>query len=151
MQSVALAPPLWAATLRSLRRLTRMAATALALAVGLNGVTVPAPGDSLRPAATVRPLAGIDVAHLAVDDPPAGTVAVGPGHTAAITWAPDAGATTVDSAARHPHTVWTAPATGVPPRDLDRDAASARVDAAPVVAPADPGRQSVARRGPPRA
>ncbi|MFE9692583.1 hypothetical protein [Micromonospora sp. NPDC005806] len=155
MQSVALTPPLWAATLRSLRRFTRMAATALVLAVGLNGLAVPAPGESLRPAATVRPPAGVEIAQGAIDalagPPLTGSVAAGHGLGATITWAPDAGVTTVDSPTRQLRAASTAPATGVPSRHLDRDAVSPRVDAAPVLPPADPGRESVARRGPPRA
>ncbi|RNM00872.1 hypothetical protein EFE23_04270 [Micromonospora solifontis] len=142
---------MWGATLRSLRRLTRMAATALVLVVGLNGLTAPVPADPFRPVSTVRPLADLRVAP-GPADAPAGPLL--PGSSAATGWTttitPADGAGTADSRTRHPRVGSTAPAAGVPARHIDSGGAAARTTAA-VAAPADPGPGSVTRRGPPRA
>lgn len=157
MQPVAFASPVWGATLRSLRRLTRMAATALVLVVGLNGLTAPVPADSLRPVSTVRPLADLRIAPATVHAPAGLPLAdafdvsgsldvLGPAVTSA---ARTGGADTADSPTRARFGS-TAPAAAVPARHIDSDGPAARTTAAAGV-PADPGRESVTRRGPPRA
>ncbi|MFG2053880.1 hypothetical protein ACGFI9_07580 [Micromonospora sp. NPDC048930] len=153
MQSVAFAPPVWAATLRSLRRLTRMAATALVLVVGLNGLTAPVTADPLGPVSTIRPPAHLQVSAAApAGRSVAGSVDARPGRGAtSVAWAAGAGASTADSAHRLPRATSTAPTTGVPARQADPDVATSPADAAAVVPAADPGRDPVARRGPPRA
>ena len=66
VQLVAFAPPIWAATLRTLRELTRLAVTALVLVVGAGGVAAaPDTTTALRPTvvtsrvAELRPDAGV--------------------------------------------------------------------------------------------
>lgn len=152
MQSVAFAPPVWAATLRAVRRLTRMAATALVLVVGLNGLTAPVSADPLGPVSAVRPLAGPRVSQGSVDASAilslAGPVDAGwePSATTAR-WASEA----AGSATRHPRVVPTTPTAGIPSRPVEPEAAAPRPDAAILAHSTDPGRESVTRRGPPRA
>ncbi|MFI5486784.1 hypothetical protein ACIBXA_15245 [Micromonospora echinaurantiaca] len=57
MPSVASARPMWSVTLRALRAMTRLAATALVLVVGLGGVTAAAATEPATTAAQLRPLA----------------------------------------------------------------------------------------------
>ncbi|MGW5671562.1 hypothetical protein [Micromonospora sp. NPDC003776] len=157
MQPVAFASPVWGATLRSLRRLTRMAATALVLVVGLNGLTAPVPADPFRPVSTVRPLADLRIPPATVHAPAGLPLAdafdvsgsldvLGRDSTSA---ARAGGADTADSPTRVRFGS-TAPAAGVPARHVDPDGPAARTTAA-VAAPADPGRESATRRGPPHA
>ncbi|MCW3839951.1 hypothetical protein ONA70_07555 [Micromonospora yasonensis] len=154
MHPVAFAPPVWAATLRAMRRFTRMAATALVLVVGLNGLTAPVPADPLRPVSTVRPPAGPQVSQGPVDAPTALSLA-GPADAApalsamTVVWASEAGVTTADSATLRAAS--TAPATAAPSRHVEPQAAMVRPAAAVVAPSADPGRESATRRGPPRA
>ncbi|WP_141714951.1 hypothetical protein [Micromonospora rhizosphaerae] len=65
MQFEALAPHFWAAMLRTLRKLTRLAVTALVLAVGLGAVATPPTTTALRPAVVTS-----RVAELRVDRSP---------------------------------------------------------------------------------
>ncbi len=144
-KSAVVASPVWGATLR------RVAATALVLVVGLDGLTAPVSADPLRPVSTIRPPADLQVA---VDAPAglsvAGSVAAGSGLCATtVAWATGAGATTADSPHRLLRAASTAPTSGVPSRQAD--AAPSRPDATAVLPTTDPGRESVARRGPPRA
>jgi hypothetical protein len=155
VQSVAFAPPVWATTLRAVRRLTRMAATALVLVVGLNGLTGPVSADPLRPVSAVSPLADLQVSPGPVDAPAARSLA-GPVEAASkpsaatVGWTSEAGVT-IDSPTRHPQAVSTAPTSGIPSRHVEPEAATARPNAALATPSADPGRESIARRGPPRA
>ncbi|MFG2099426.1 hypothetical protein ACGFJ5_02385 [Micromonospora echinaurantiaca] len=57
MPSVASTRPLWSVTLRALRAMTRLAATALVLVVGLGGVTATVATEPATTAAHLRPLA----------------------------------------------------------------------------------------------
>ncbi|MDO3701478.1 hypothetical protein Q3W71_07260 [Micromonospora sp. C28SCA-DRY-2] len=57
MPSVASAHPLWSVTLRALRTMTRLAATALVLVVGLGGLTAGTATEPATTAAQLRPLA----------------------------------------------------------------------------------------------
>lgn len=153
VQSVAFAPPVRVAALRGLRLFTRMATTALVLVVGLNGLTAPAPADPLSPVSAVRAPAVFRITPGPVDAPadlpPAGSPGAATRTASTVAWA---GAGTADSPAPHPHPRLgsTAPATGVPARHVDADRTVART-VATVVPPADPGRESGSRRGPPRA
>ncbi|PWU62468.1 hypothetical protein DLE60_00145, partial [Micromonospora globispora] len=72
MQLVAFAPPIWPATLRTLRKLTRLAVTALVLVVGAGGVAAaPDTTTALRPTvvtsrvAEPRPDAGVGTERVA--------------------------------------------------------------------------------------
>ncbi|MFU8870910.1 hypothetical protein [Micromonospora sp. SL4-19] len=161
MLLVAFAPSLWAATLRTVRDLTRVAVTALALVVGLNGLAAaPADAGTLGPAAPARPVTGpaapAPVDGLAITIPSttsdAGPVA-GSASTATTTspaevrlTAPDA-----ESTAGQPRPAAMPPALGVSPRHADHDAAPPPAGTAFVVPAGDPGREPIARRGPPRA
>ncbi|MFI7425956.1 hypothetical protein ACIBPB_03115 [Micromonospora sp. NPDC049836] len=153
MLAVAFTPPLWATTLRSLRRLTRMAATALVLAVGLNGLAAaPAGADPVRPAATSRPVADL---RLAPAGPDLRTVryaaavdSAGPGTATPATGALVPGA---NAAARDLRATSAGPAVRVPAHRSTPEVASPPAQAGPAVPPTDPGRSTVARRGPPRA
>ncbi|MFR9775848.1 hypothetical protein ACL02O_07275 [Micromonospora sp. MS34] len=156
MQPVAFAPPLWAVTLRSLRRLTRMAATALALVVGLNGLAAPVTADPLRPVSTFRPLAGVQVTHEPLGVPASlalrNAVAAGRGPSlTAVAGVSRVGPGTVDSPTRHPQVPSGAPAADVPARHVDSAASAVRATTTAAAPPADPGREPVTRRGPPRA
>ena len=66
MLLVAFAPRLWAATLRTLRELTRLAMTALVLAVGLGGGAAASATTALQPTVVTS-----RVAELRVDQGPA--------------------------------------------------------------------------------
>lgn len=151
VQSVAFAPPVRVAALRGLRLFTRMATTALVLVVGLNGLTAPAPADPLSPVSAVRAPAVFRITPGPVDAPadlpPAGSPGAATRTASTVAWA---GAGTADSPAPHPRLGSAAPATGVPARHVDADRTVART-VATVVPPADPGRESGSRRGPPRA
>ena len=75
MQLVAFSPPIWAATLRTLRELTRLAVTALVLVVGAGGVAAaPVATTALRPTvvtsrvAELHPTAGVGTERV-VDAP----------------------------------------------------------------------------------
>ncbi|MGK5738001.1 hypothetical protein [Micromonospora sp. URMC 103] len=125
MLSVASTRPVWRATLRSLRELTRLAVAALALTVGLNGATsVPAgaaPGAAPRLSASVlssAPDLSRPASTRAVDRP---TVDDGTAHGPGREGVPAASAATV---------VTTAPG---------------------ATAATDPGRRAPGRRGPPLA
>ena len=71
MQLIAFAPPIWAATLRTLRDLTRLAVTALVLVVGAGGATAAPDTTTLRPTvvtsrvAELRPGADVDTERVA--------------------------------------------------------------------------------------
>lgn len=75
MLLVAFARPLWAAALRALRQLTRLAVTALVLIVGSGGVaTAPPTTAALQPTVVTSRVAEVrvdraTVAELAADDP----------------------------------------------------------------------------------
>ncbi|WP_319460539.1 hypothetical protein [Micromonospora sp. RTP1Z1] len=143
MLPVAFAPHLWAATLRTLRELTRLAVTALVLVVGLGGTTagpafaeLPRPvGESGRPAAFwVSPAS---VALASADQRPGSaaervTVALS-GVTAAerVTGTPSGRPAGARS-------------------ESVRCTSATRPVAAAGPACADPGRDAVGRRGPPR-
>ncbi len=132
MLPVAFAPSLWAATLRTLRELTRVAVTALVLVVGLNGLAAaPAAAGDLRPSEATRPGA----VSRAIPLPAAEA------RTAASDAKTNAGPV---------RPALTAPVPGVPLRHLDHDVAQPPADTV-LAAAADPGRASIARRGPPRA
>lgn len=171
MLSVAFPPPLWAATLRSLRRITRMATTALVLAVGLNGLAAaPAAADPARPAATSHPVADLGLApadparptgtsrpvaefRLAPAAPDLRTIRyaveiAGPGTATPATGALVPG---VNAAARDLRATPAGPAVRVPSHRSTAEVASPRAQAGPTVPPTDPGRSTVARRGPPHA
>jgi len=129
---VAFAPSLWAATLRTLRELTRVAVTALVLVVGFNGLAA-APASaapaSASAASIVRPAS-------AVSGPSAAEVRLA---------TPAAEVT-----AGQPRPASVSPVPGVPPRHVDHDIAAPAATTV-VVPAADPGRASIARRGPPHA
>lgn len=150
MLSVAFDPPLWATTLRNLRRLTRMAATALVLAVGLNGLAAaPATADPHRPAATSRHLADLPLAPAAPDVRYAAAVA--PGRSGTATPATGAFVPATSAAHREPGATPAGPATRVPSHRSAAEDAAPHAWAGPAVPPADPGRGAIARRGPPHA
>ncbi|WBB73125.1 hypothetical protein O7602_26100 [Micromonospora sp. WMMD1128] len=125
MLPVAFASSTWTAMLR---RIARTAATTLALIAGLQGIAAtPADAD----ATTARPAA------IAVTDArPASTVDAARGATVVAEAAP-----------------WavTHPATGPSVAGPTDDAVAAPVAVVDVPAAADPGRATIARRGPPRA
>ncbi|RKN41131.1 hypothetical protein [Micromonospora endolithica] len=123
MSSVASVHPLWGITLRSLRDLTRLAVTAVALAIGLGGTTVAVAAPP--PAAAV---------HLGATGPVAAL-----GSTVARV-----------EPARADQPARTTPPPAAPVHDL-RPAAPVTV-ATSAHTPADePGRDALTRRGPPRA
>ncbi|MFI7577679.1 hypothetical protein [Micromonospora sp. NPDC049497] len=130
MPSVASSHPLWGITLRSLRDLTRLAVTAVALAVGLGGTT-----------ATVAAPPPAPVVHVA------SVVHVAPAvHVAAV---PSVAAARVEPMGAVPAGYVTAPPAAGPsvPTAGDLRAVATVTDA-----PADePGRDALTRRGPPRA
>ncbi|SCF38644.1 hypothetical protein GA0074695_6415 [Micromonospora viridifaciens] len=154
---VAFAPPLWAATLRTLRELTRVAVTALVLVVGLNGLAAAPAGGTLRSAEAIRPVTDSQATLAPVDGP----LLTAPGaatmpillRASAATSAPVAEVRLAgpdgQSTAGQPRPTPTSPKSGMPPRHVEHDVAAASVGAA-VVPPTDPGRESIARRGPPR-
>ncbi|MGN9811005.1 hypothetical protein ACTMSW_16790 [Micromonospora sp. BQ11] len=129
MPSVASSHPLWGITLRSLRDLTRLAVTAVALAVGLGGTTAavaappPAPVVHVAPAVHVAPVPSVAVARVE----PIG--------------AAPAGYVTAPLAARPP----------APASDDLRPVATVRVATGPDAPAGEPGRDALTRRGPPRA
>jgi hypothetical protein len=119
---VAFAPSLWAATLRTLRKLARVAVTALVLVVGLNGLAA-APAEATVLSANAAIGASTAEVRLAASDAEA---TAGPLRPALTSPAPD-----------------------VPSRHVGHDVAPPPAGAV-VVPAADPGRASIARRGPPR-
>ncbi|MEU3452352.1 hypothetical protein ABZ671_01915 [Micromonospora sp. NPDC006766] len=129
MLPVAFTPPLWATTLRTVRDLMRVAVAALVLVVGLNGLatapaTAPAPVEAtVFSASTATGASAVEVRVAAPD-----------------------GQATAGQSRRVP----AVPAPGVPSRHLDHDVAPPPAGAV-VVPAADPDRESIARRGPPRA
>ncbi|MFD2763619.1 hypothetical protein [Micromonospora eburnea] len=154
MLPVAFAPSLWAATLRTLRKLTRVAVTALALVVGLNGLAAaPATVGPLRPV-EVTGLRAASVAFdgLLVTAPDAAaapivrpTRAAGGASAAEVRLAAPA----AEATAGQPRSASVSPVPGIPSRHADHDVAAPPATAV-VVPAADPGRESIARRGPPR-
>ncbi|MEU8259229.1 hypothetical protein AB0C02_01200 [Micromonospora sp. NPDC048999] len=125
MLPVAFTPPLWAATLRRLRELARVAVAALVLVVGLNGLAAaPATAEATVFSASAATGASAAEARLAAPD--------------------------VDTATGPLRRSFTSPAPDVPSRHVDHDVAPPPTGAV-VVPTADPGRESIARRGPPRA
>ncbi|GAA4569145.1 hypothetical protein GCM10023176_25060 [Micromonospora coerulea] len=153
---VAFAPALWAATLRTLRRLTRLAVTALVLVVGLGGTTADPAGmprpvaDSHQPAA-VRFSPAAPAPALA--DRPAAEAVTRPGGTPAVlpvTAAPAVIRTSSGVVAGERATV---PADGHPASAVAepvRHVPAPRPVGTTDPAPADPGRGLVGRRGPPQ-
>ncbi|MFU8852249.1 hypothetical protein ACNAW0_14875 [Micromonospora sp. SL1-18] len=124
MLPVAFAPPLWAATLRTLRERARVAVTALVLVAGLNGLAAAPATADLDTGTTV-----LSVSAAAAE----------------VTLA----ASDAETTAGPVRPALTSPAPGVPPRQVDHDVAPP--PAVAVVLPAaDPGREPIARRGPPR-
>ncbi|MCW3814505.1 hypothetical protein ONA91_08545 [Micromonospora sp. DR5-3] len=150
MPFVAFAPSLWAATLRSLRELTRVAATTLALVVGLTGpAAAAAASDPVRPDATHRPVASLS-ALVAPVDGPAPDALVGAAPVATGAWTADRRpAAAPHSPAGHLIAAATPPAPGLAAALVRGAVALSRTDVA--VAAADPDREPIARRGPPRA
>lgn len=134
MPPVAIACPLWAAALRSLRDLTRLAVTALVLAAGLGGTTA---ASAAGPSADqVRPI--VDTS---------GTLSAAPGQlapTLVTGWVNEPRATS------HPVADRAADAPARALRRTARPAAPAAVTAPPTPPGADPARDAVGRRGPPR-
>ncbi|MFC4148761.1 hypothetical protein ACFO0M_21100 [Micromonospora mangrovi] len=127
----AFAPTLWAATLRTLRELTRLAVAALVLVVGSGGVAAASTVDALRPVAVLE-FRSVGSPVAAGQGRPAGT-----GSVTAVADAASAVDRATDSA-------------GVPAPGTRADRHEAvRPTTRTVVAPADPGRDAVARRGPP--
>lgn len=125
MPSVASAHPLWSVTLRALRAMTRLAATALVLVVGLGGVTAATATEPAGTAAQLRPVAVTS----RVDELRPETV-------------PTAAAPTIDA------TTTTPPGTAQPATPVIADAVATSRSDGPV---AGPGRGEPARRGPPTA
>ncbi|MEU5725179.1 hypothetical protein [Micromonospora sp. NPDC047738] len=150
MPVVAFAPSLWAATLRTLRELTQVAVTALALVAGLTGPAAAAAATGpVGPDATHRPAASLST-HLEPVDAPTPGILVDAGAAATGAWAVDTRpAPAPHSSAGHPLAAAAPPAPGVAARLVDGDAAAPRPPVA--VAAADPDREPIARRGPPRA
>ncbi|WP_446218076.1 hypothetical protein [Micromonospora sp. IBHARD004] len=144
MLLVAFAPPLWAATLRTVRRLTRMAVTALVLVVGLGGTAAPAPAEAARPTAEPGQVATFQVPTAPVTaSVTAGSATTGWSAGSAVEWvAAPTGASAVERVTGTPSE---RPAGAVSARP-------ARCAPAPSPSPAfaDPGRDAVGRRGPPR-
>ncbi|MET8838319.1 hypothetical protein ABZV78_31055 [Micromonospora sp. NPDC004540] len=146
MLPVAFASSLWTATLR---RIARTAVTALAVIAGLTGPAA-TPADHLDPAATTRPAvdlrvdapaaADLDSAGQPVADAPLVRIAADPSVAPVVR-------TAADPPLRHP---LAAPAPAGPPHRSTADTA-APVAGPDVVVAADPGRATIARRGPPRA
>lgn len=138
----AFAPALWAATLRTLRELTRLAVTALVLVVGFGGVAASSTVDAVRPVTVpeFRPVGSPVTALPARPGIPTSSVA-GVGSTVAGM------APATDRATDADH----APASGIRTERPDRREAGQRPPARTVVVPAEPGRDAVARRGPPPA
>lgn len=166
MLPVAFAPPAWATALRALRRLARTAVTVLVLVVGAGGLAaVPASTGLLRPVAAAR--VTVDLGQRpAVDLGQHSTgpaVDLGQHPTAAdrrcAVAVPHLTVVGADVGQRltappgtgsgQPRAASTAP--GVPSQHLDRAAASPPADTAVAGPPAAPARDSVGRRGPPRA
>ncbi|MCI4063931.1 hypothetical protein MRQ36_15565 [Micromonospora sp. R77] len=137
----AFAPTLWAATLRTLRELTRLAVTALVLVVGFGGVAATSTVGALRPVAAPE----FRSAGSLVAAAPGRHIVADPG-SPVVGSSPTVGAAeTVDRATG----AQDAPAPGVRVQRPDRHEVALRPSARTVVAPADPGRDAVARRGPP--
>ncbi|MFJ8579265.1 hypothetical protein [Micromonospora sp. NPDC093277] len=159
MLPVAFAPSLWAATLRTLRELTRVAVTALVLVVGLNGLAAaPASAGAVRPIETPHPVTGPRTPSASADrlpvttpDAAAGPI-VRPAGTVSSASAAEFRLATLDAEATagQPRPASVSPVRGVPPRHADHDVAAPPTTTLAVPA-ADPGRESIARRGPPRA
>ncbi|PZF91744.1 hypothetical protein [Micromonospora deserti] len=91
--------PLWSVTLRSLRRLTRLAVTALALAIGLNGATTaptpPTSATAVQAAAVSSRFDALRPGHPADAERPADAAAARPARPQ-----PDPGPATVPTAGR---------------------------------------------------
>ncbi|MFV2103914.1 hypothetical protein [Micromonospora sp. LOL_024] len=137
MPSLAFARPMWPATLRAMRELTRLALAALVLAVGVGGIAAELP---TRPTAADLPTVATRVAEPGWmgDQFPAWH------EQATITVAPPAGIGRVDAA----------PATGVatPRTAIAIAAAVVTGPARPVAAPhSTTGEGEPTRRGPPDA
>ncbi|WP_157746285.1 hypothetical protein [Micromonospora inositola] len=144
MLPVAFAPPLWAATLRTLRKLTRLAVTALVLVAGLGGATASAaPAEAFRPTAEPGQVAAFQVAPVSFVGPATADRSAG----AAVEWV--AAPSGASAAERITGTPGGRPAGAAPERPARRSAALSPAPASGP-APVDPGRDAVGRRGPPR-
>ncbi|PWR15794.1 hypothetical protein DKT69_09025 [Micromonospora sicca] len=139
---VAFAPPLWAATLHTLRRRTRLAVTALVLVVGLGG-TAATPAEAFRPAAEPAQLAAFQVPRVPVAGP---ATADRPAGAAAEPVATPSGASTAERVTGTP----SGHPAGVGPERPGGCSATLSPAAAAGPAVTDPGRDAVGRRGPPR-
>ncbi|MFI7604936.1 hypothetical protein ACIBTV_07415 [Micromonospora sp. NPDC049366] len=122
MLSVASVPPVWRATLRSVREVTRLAVTALALAVGLAGAATVPGAPSPTPVAELAPNAA--TSHADALRPEAATAVAHSAETATPT---------------------------LPIRRLAGAPSGAVVDASGAAHAPDPGRSATGRRGPPPA
>ncbi|MEU2611876.1 hypothetical protein ABZ570_09875 [Micromonospora sp. NPDC007271] len=157
MLPVTFAPPLWAATLRTLRELARVAVAALVLVVGLNGLAVaPASAGALRPSEAAGPVTEAPAIPAPVDGPlgtapGAGTVPILLSTSAAA--GASAAAVRLTGPDNGPATVGQPRPSGSPWRGGAPEAGEVGVAPPPagaVLPSADPGRESIARRGPPR-
>lgn len=139
---VAFAPPLWAATLRTLRKRTRLAVTALVLVVGLGGTAASAaPAEAFRPTAEPGQVAAFPLPPATFAAPATSGQSAGAGGWVAA----PSGAATAERATGTPG----GRPTGA---GVERPAGSSALPAASAAGPAlvDPGRDAVGRRGPPR-
>ncbi|WP_130331135.1 hypothetical protein [Micromonospora kangleipakensis] len=149
MLLVAFAPPLWAATLRTLRGLTRPAVTALVLVVGLGGpAAAPASAEAVRPTAEPGRIAAFQVPPAPItDSAAAGSATAGRSAGSTVEWvAAPSGASAVERVTGTPSE---RPAGAVSARPA-RCAPAPSPASAAGPARADPGRDAVGRRGPPR-